>query len=467
MSLRQLASLVRNGTYSPCEIVQAYLDVISSNDDLNAYLTVRAQEAMDEAKALEKARVRGALWGVPIAVKDIIDVAGTPMTAASKLLESNVPTTDAHVVERLKAAGAIIVGKLNTHEFAYGATTTSPHFGPAHNPWSRDRICGGSSGGSASAVAAGLAPGTLGTDTAGSVRVPSALCGVTGLRPTTGRVSNRGVVPVAWSFDTVGPIATTAEDCALIMNAIAGHDPDDPSTVEVAVPNYLDTLSQDLKGLRIGVIRTLFESGINPQVSKTVAQALQAFKALGARVTDIEIPHFESFGSIQQSMQFPQATAVHLRDLRSRLHDYSPDVRARLLVGLFLPASAYVTGQRARRIAATEINQVFRRFDLLAAPTMPIVGPPIGQEMVELDGQYKPYRLSFIRFNSCWSLVGHPVISLPCGQVDGLPVALSLVGRRFDEPAVLRAGHAYQNLTHWHQHTPDGLPRVPQGLQID
>ena len=467
MSLRQLAASVRDGTYSPREIVEAYLHAIASNDHLNAYLYVRAQEAMEEAESLETARSRGPLWGIPIAIKDIIDVAGTPMTGASKLLESNVSTTDAHVVERLKAAGAIIIGKVNTHEFAYGATTTSAHFGPAHNPWASNHICGGSSGGSGSAVAAGLAPGALGTDTAGSVRVPAALCGVTGLRPTMGRVSNRGVIPVAWSFDTVGPIATTAEDCALMMNVIAGHDPQDPSTSDVPVPNYFDGISHGLRDLRIGMVRTLFEEGVDPRVSKAVSSAVSDLKTLGAQVTDVEIPHFESFGVIQQSMQFPQATSVHLENLRTRLGDYGADVRARLLVGLFVPSTTYVTGQRARRIATTVIERVFQDVDLLVAPTMPVVAPPIGQEWVELDGKKMPYRLSLIRFNSCWSLVGLPVVSVPCGQVDNLPVGLALVGRKFDEATVLRAAHAYQMLTNWHQQTPKDLPRLPSELDVN
>ena len=360
MSLSRIAASLRNGEFSPTEIVGSYLNLIEENKDLNAYLSVRGQEAMDEAKALENSDVRGELWGVPIAVKDIIDVAGAPTTAASKLLESNVATTDAHVVQQLKAAGAVILGKLNTHEFAYGAMTTSPHFGPARNPWSRERICGGSSGGSASAVAAGLAAGTLGTDTAGSVRLPSALCGITGLRPTTGRVSNRGTLPVAWSFDTVGPMATSAQDCALMLNVIAGRDAQDPTTLDVPVPNYVSALSQGVKGLRIGVVRTLFESGINPAISQSVAQAIQQLISLGARVKEVEIALFDSFGTIQQAMQFPEAAAVHLHNLRTRLDEYSPDVRARLLVGLFLPPTAYVTGQRARRVAVTQMNRILR-----------------------------------------------------------------------------------------------------------
>ena len=310
MSLRRLANALAKGEVSPSQVVEAYLDALELHQDLNIYLSVRAEEAMADARALEKAGPRGALWGVPVGIKDIIDVAGAPTTAASKILASNVATTDATVVAGLKAAGAIILGKVNTHEFAYGAMTNSPHFGPARNPWDPTRICGGSSGGSGAVVAAGLAAGALGTDTAGSVRVPASLCGVTGLRPTTGRVSNHGVIPVAWSFDTVGPLATTAEDCALLLNATAGHDPKDPSTVDLPVPDYHTALAGDVRGLRVGVVRTLLERDVDPRIEAAVTEAIEVLVSLGAEIRDVEIDHFDAFGPIQQSMQFSTVAAV-------------------------------------------------------------------------------------------------------------------------------------------------------------
>ena len=434
MSLARLAEQLRAGKLSPREAVQSYLDRIEAHAELNAYITVRAEEALAEAEAPQP----GPLYGVPVAVKDVIDVAGAPTTAGSKILTGYVPARDATVVERLRAAGAILLGKLNTHEFAYGATTTSPHFGPARNPWSRDRICGGSSGGSGAAAAAGLAAGTLGTDTAGSIRIPSCFCGVTGLRPTTGLVSNRGVFPVSWTFDAVGPIARSAEDCALLLDAIAG------SRTELA---------GGVRDLRVGVVETLLARS-DSEVAAAVRAAIAELASLGARVEPVEVPLHEEAGTIHQLVMLPEAANIHHEWLRTRLADYGPDVRARLLAGLFLPATAYVTGRRARRWYSERLRPLFDRFDLLAAPTMPIVAPRIGQETVTLDGRELPYRLSVIPFNSPWSLAGLPALSLPCGFVDGLPVGLVLVGRPFAEPTVLRAAHAFQGATDWHDRQP-------------
>jgi aspartyl-tRNA(Asn)/glutamyl-tRNA(Gln) amidotransferase subunit A len=414
---------------------------------------VRAEEALAEADELERAEARGPLWGVPVALKDVIDVAGTPTTAASKVLEGNVPTEDAHVVGRLRAAGAIVLGKLNTHEFAYGATTTSAHFGPARNPWSPDRICGGSSGGSGAAIAAELAPATLGTDTAGSIRIPSSFCGATGLRPSVGRVSNRGVVPVARSFDVVGPIARTAEDCALVLSAIAGLDSADPESVDRPVPPYHERLDQEVSGLRVGVVSALVERA-DPRVAEAVTEALDELRSLGLRLDPASPPFLEQAGTIQQAMQFHEATSAHLERLRTQLADYGDDVRARLLVGLFLPPELYETGRKGRALAREEMRRLFRSFDLLAAPAMPILPPRIGEDSVQQGGEQILYRLALIPYNSPWSLVGAPVAVVPCGLVEGLPVGLALIGPPFGEEIVLRVAHAFQQATAWHELRP-------------
>ncbi len=439
MSVAGLAARLRSRELSPREAVQGYLDRIDLLDGtLNAFITVRAEEALAEADALVEADDRGPLWGVPVAVKDVIDVAGSPTTAGSKILADNVAVADATSVRGLRRAGAVILGKLNTHEFAFGAMTTSPHFGPAHNPWSPDRICGGSSGGSGSAAAADLAAGTLGTDTAGSIRIPSALCGVTGLRPSSGLVSNEGVVPVSWTYDTVGPIARSAEDCGLLLDAIAG------TSVVVA---------GGVEGVRIGVVEALFERA-EPRVAEAVRAAVATLTELGAISEPMEVPGLAEAGTITQLQMLPEATAVHLEWMRTRLEDYGADVRARLLAGLFLPATAYVTGMRARREYCARVNRLFGRFDVLAAPVMPVVAPSIGDDDVELRGERVPYRLALMPFNSPWALAGLPVVSVPCGFVDGLPTGLALVGRRFAEETVLRVGHAYQAVTNWHEQTP-------------
>ena len=457
MSIAGLAARLRAAELSPREAVESYLERIAAVDPLvNAYISLRAEDALAEARALERDKgERGPLFGVPVAVKDVIDVAGVPTTAGSRVLaDAPAASADAAAVERLRAAGAVVIGKLNTHEFAYGATTTSPHFGPARNPWSTERICGGSSGGSGAAAAADLAAGTLGTDTAGSIRIPAAFCGVTGVRPTTGRVSNRGVVPVSWTFDTVGPIARSAEDCALLLEAVAGHDLRDPSTIAVGVPPYASRLGGGVAGLRIGVVEARFEGGIDPRIASAVRAALAELETAGASLIEVQLPLLEQLGTIQQAIQFTEATAAHLPWLRTRLPDYGEDVRARLLTGLFLPPSVYVAGQRARRLAYEGFRAAFAEVDLLAAPTMPVLPPEIGEDTVEVGGTRMAYRLALIPFNSPWSCVGAPVVSVPCGLVDGLPVGLALVGKRFDEETALRAAHTFQQVTDWHEQRP-------------
>jgi aspartyl-tRNA(Asn)/glutamyl-tRNA(Gln) amidotransferase subunit A len=457
MSLAALAARLRAGEVSPREAVQSYLDRIEEiNPRVNAYLQVAGEQALAAAAAAERipANERGALWGVPLGIKDVVDVGGLNTTAASEILRHNVAAQDSTVVARLRAAGAIILGKLNTHEFALGALTTSPHFGPARNPWDTDRVCGGSSGGSGCAMAADLAAGTLGTDTAGSIRIPACFGGISGLRPSTGRVSNAGSVPVSASFDTIGPIARTAEDCALILREIAGSDPRDPSTFDLPVPDYVAGLAGGVKGLRIGLVAQRFERGIDPAVAATVREAVAELEALGATVEAVRPQFTETAGVVHQLVMLPEAAQNHQRWLRECPELYGADVRARLLAGVFLPGTAYVTGQKARRVAFDEARGLFGRYDLLVQPQMPVVPPKIGQELVELDGEQVAYRLALLPFNSPWSLIGLPALSVPAGFVGGLPVGMVLVGPRFGEVAVLRAGHAFQQATDWHERRP-------------
>ena len=450
MTVNALATAIRRGELSPREAVQDALHRIE-RDAHNAFLSVRGDEALAEADAAPD----GPLRGVPLGVKDVIDVAGAPTTAASKVLADNVASADAAVVQRLRRAGAIVVGKLNTHEFAFGASTTSAAFGPALNPWDTERICGGSSGGSGAAVAADLVPGALGTDTAGSIRIPAALCGVTGIRPSTGRVPNRGVVPVSWTYDTVGPLARTAEDCALLLDAIAGPDAADASTTDAVAEPCLDGLARGVEGLRIGVVEHLMgDVPLDVGVREACAEAIAELEGLGARVERVEAGFLRRAEAIQQLVMLPEAAEAHLPWLRTRLAEYGADVRARLLAGLLLPATAAITGQRARRALAEEARPLFERYDVLAAPEMPIVAPRIGEDPVEVGGEPMAYRLSLIPYNSPWSCLGLPTVSVPCGFVGGLPAGLALTGRRLAEATVLRAAHAYQRVTDWHERRP-------------
>lgn len=458
MSLVALAARLRAGELSPREAVQSYLDRIEAiNPTVNAYIHVAGDEALAAADAAARvpAAERGPLWGVPLGVKDVVDVGGMNTTAASEILRHNLAAQDSTAVARLRAAGAIILGKVNTHEFALGAWTTSPHFGPARNPWDNDRICGGSSGGSGCAMAADLAAGTLGTDTAGSIRIPACFGGVTGIRPSTGRVSNAGSVPVSATFDTIGPIARSAEDCALLLRTIAGADERDPSTFDLPVPDYVAGLAGGVKGLRIGLVAQRFESGIDPAVAATVREAVAELEALGATVEAVRPRFTETAGVVHQLVMLPEAAQNHQRWLRECPELYGADVRARLLAGVFLPAPAYATGQKARRVAFDEARELFQRYDLLVQPQMPVVPPRIGQVEVDLGpGEQLAYRLALLPFNSPWSLIGLPALSVPAGFVGGLPVGMLIAGPRFGESVVLRAGHAFQQATDWHERRP-------------
>lgn len=365
--------------------------------------------------------------GPVVAMKDVIDVAGMPTTAASKVLYRE-PSEDAECVARLRAAGATIAGKLNTHEFAFGALTTSPHFGPALNPWNPEHVCGGSSGGSGAAVAGGLVDASLGTDTAGSVRIPAAFCGVTGMRPTWGLVPTRGVVPTAWSLDTVGPVARTAEECEWLLETMAGATLEG----ERAVDN-----------LRIGAVSSLFEAA-EPAVASLCEKAVAEL----GRAEPVTLPLHDEMSTITQLVMLPEAANAHLPWLRTRLADYGADVRARLLAGLLLPPTAYVTGLRGRRWAREEHERALGGFDLLVAPAMPITAP-------RLDAIPEDYRLLLMPYNSPAALLGLPAITVPCGFVDGLPVGLSLMGRRGEDATPLAAAKAFQRATDWHTRRPE------------
>ena len=377
-------------------------------DELNAFLYGGPQEGE-----------------LTVGVKDVIDVAGMPTTAASRILQ-RLPDRDATCVARVRAAGAAIVGKLNTHEFAYGAITNSPHFGPALNPWNREHTTGGSSGGSGAAVAAGLVDAAISTDTAGSIRIPAAFCGVTGHRPTIGLVPTDGVFPTAWSLDTVGPIARSALECRRMLELMADRP-----------------LGNRPRDLRIGVVTALFDRA-DPGVA---ALCEAAVRERPGRAEPVAIPLHDELCTITQLVLLPEATARHLPWLRTRLGDYGPDVRARLLAGLFLPATAHLTGLRARRWARDEFERELGRYDLLVAPAMPRTAP-------RLDSIPPEYRLDLMPYNSPPALLGMPVTVVPCGEVGGLPASLALWGRRGEDGVPLGAAEELQRGTDWHLRRP-------------
>jgi aspartyl-tRNA(Asn)/glutamyl-tRNA(Gln) amidotransferase subunit A len=455
LSIAQAANLIRRKDLSPVELAQACLERIGSLDArLRAFITVTREQALVAAQraasAIALGNLKGPLHGIPLALKDLFDTAGVRTTAGSKIMADRVPREDAEATARLKAAGAVILGKLNMHEFAYGATGVNPHYGAALNPWDPTRISGGSSSGSGAAVAAGMALGALGTDTGGSVRIPAALCGITGLKPTYGRVSRRGVIPLSWALDHVGPMARTAIDAALILKAIAGHDPGDETSSEEPVPDYAKMLEDPrLRGLRVGVPHEYFFDVVDAEVLAAVRGAISALGEMGAQVSEVSLPQIAEAPAAVNAIMLPEALAYHRRWLAERPQDYGDDVRSRLEMGLLYPAVSYIEAQRLRSLIVKKWRErVFDRVDLLAVPTTPVPAP--GLEEGDLQAT-----LTLVRFTNPFNLVGLPAVSVPCGFTSGgLPIGLQLVGRWFEEGTVLAAAHAYQQATDWHKRVP-------------
>lgn len=454
LTLGGAARLIKSRELSPVELTEACLERTASIDgELNAFITLSGEEARRDAqratKEIADGNYRGPLHGIPMALKDLFSVAGVRMTAGSKIMAEHVPDEDAEVVRRLRDAGAIITGKLNMHEFAYGATGVNPHYGPALNPWDTSRITGGSSSGSGAAVAGGECLASLGTDTGGSVRIPSALCGIVGLKPTFGRVSRRGVVPLSWSLDHVGPMTRTVEDAAVLLQAIAGHDPQDPYSAHEPVPDFGESLDAGARGLRIGIPDSYFFDDSTPEVASLVRAAIEHLESLGAEVEEVSLPRIGEIGPAVTSMMLPEALAYHQKWLNERPDDYGESVRFRLELATTISAVAYVQAQRFRSLVAGEWSEnVFSRFDLVAAPVTAIAAPKV--EEGELGTT-----LNLIRLTNPFNLLGVPAISVPCGFTeDGLPVGLHLAGRWFNEATVLRAARAYEQSTDWHKRRP-------------
>jgi aspartyl-tRNA(Asn)/glutamyl-tRNA(Gln) amidotransferase subunit A len=461
-SMTELARLIATKAVSPVEVVRTHLDRIAERDGtFKAFITVCGDAAMEAARAAEAALVAdgpaGPLHGVPIALKDLFNTAGVRTTGGSRILAESVPSTDATVVSRLRGAGAIVLGKLNMHEFAYGPEGLNDHYGHARNPWDagQARIAGGSSSGSGVAVAAGLAPGALGSDTGGSVRIPASLCGITGLKPTYGRVSRAGVLPLAWSMDHVGPMTRTAADCALMLGPMAGYDPADPSTSVLPVPDYTAALTGEIKGLRVGVLRAGFLEAADPEVAAAVESAARALERLGAVVDEAAIEHVERVPAATFAIVAAEALAYHAGWLRARGGEYQPDVAERLRTGVVVSAADYVRAQQARALVRAAVDQALARRDVLLAPTTAVTATAVGERTVEIRGERADVRASLLRFTRPFNFSGHPACSVPCGTSSaGLPIGMQFVGRPFDEVTVLRAADAWQRASDWHARRP-------------
>lgn len=455
-----LSPLIRARQVSPVEVVEAALERIAAVDkQLNAFITVTAGEARAAARVAEREIAggtwRGPLHGIPVALKDLFAVAGVPTTNGSRIFKDAVSPHDATVTARLRAAGAVLVGKTNLHEFAMGSTTNNPHFGTCHNPWNLEHIPGGSSGGSGAAVAASLCLGALGSDTGGSVRGPACQCGIVGLKPTYGLVSRHGMFPLSWSLDHAGPLAKTVRDTALLLGAIAGHDPRDPSSANVAIPDYTAGLEAGVRGLRVGVPREYFFERSTEEVERMVREAIGVLEQLGATIEEVSVPHIEVAAAAGMTIISVEAAEIHARWLRTRPEDYGADVRPRLQMGALFRGIDYARAQRIRSLIQREFREVMSRVDVFVSPNNPVPPPRIDQPMVAVRGKEIWVMSLMPSLTIPHNLTGYPALTVPCGLgASGVPVGLQIVGRPFEEVTVFRAAHAYEQATEWHRRRP-------------
>jgi len=447
---------------SSVELCVSVLDQIDRlQGALNAYITVRERnEVIAEARLVDSRRADGEtfgpLAGIPMGIKDNFATAGLRTTAGSKILADWIPQHDATVVRKLREAGGILVGKHNLHEFADGPTNDNPHFGRPLNPWDRSRMSGGSSGGSAVALATGQCLGAVGTDTGGSIRTPAAFCGVVGLKPTYGLVSRAGVVPFSWSLDHAGPMARTVTDAAILLKVIEGHDPADTGSLAVPSVDPLAEIDRGLRGLVFGVETTYFTKWMSRGVGEVFSNALGQIEALGGAVEEVQLPAMRSAPAAELAILFPEAAALHARNLDERAEDYGQDVRLSLLSGRLYRAVDYVLAQRVRSRLKRDLRESFERIDILFTPTVVIEPPAWGAAAISLEGGESHEVLeTLVRCLAPFNLSGYPAISIPAGTGDlGLPIAVQLVGRPFAERELFRAARDLERAFAPHKRTP-------------
>ncbi len=475
-----------HGELTSVELTQAVLDrIVAVENQIQAYLTLAPELALEQAREADERRARGEdtpLLGIPLAIKDVVCVEGLPCTCGSRILEEFVPPYNATVVERLRAAGCVILGKTNMDEFAMGSSTENSAFFPTRNPWDLDRVPGGSSGGSAAAVASGMALGALGTDTGGSIRQPASLCGVVGIKPSYGRVSRYGLVAFASSLDQIGPFARDVRDAAILLSIIAGHDPRDSTSMPLPVPDYVSALNADhLQGIRIGVPREYFVAGVQPEVAKAVQAAIEVMRGLGAQVREVSLPHTDYGLPVYYIIAPAEASANLARydGMRYGLRVQSPEgmwetyrqtrgagfgseVKRRIMLGTYALSAGYydayyLKAQQVRTLIKGDFDAVFDAVDVIACPVAPTTAFKIGEKV---DDPLQMY-LSDVFTLNC-NLAGICGISLPCGfDQDHLPIGLQLLGPAFGEEIVLRVAHAYEQATEWHTYR----PQIPASLE--
>ena len=425
---------------------------------VNAFITVTGEHALAQAdqadKELSAGQDRGPLHGIPIALKDVYATAGIRTTVGSLLFRDHVPEADSAVTEKLAAAGAVMVGKTNMHELAYGVTSSNPHFGPVRNPWDLNCVPGGSSGGSAAAVAARMCFMAMGSDTGASIRIPAAFCNLVGLKPTYGRVSRRGIMPLDFSLDHMGPITLTVRDAAICLQATAGVDPLDDTSSPEPVDDYVPPAQVSLEGVRIGVPENFYFDGIDPAAQSTTRQMVQLAAGLGAKVEIIRVPDIMALNTAARVILLSEASAAMER-FQHRRAEIGEDVQAMFDQGRFLAATDYVNAQRARRVFRDQFLEIFRRVDVMFTPASPTAAQPIGQKTVRIGDVDEDFRLATTRFARAINLLGFPALSMPCGfDARRMPLGLQIIAGPFEEKRLLAVAAALEDVTDFHKQTP-------------
>ena len=479
LTLTELAAGLRSKDFSSVELTQAYLERIQRHTKLNAFVTVSAELALDQARAADQRLANGdatPLTGIPVAQKDIFCTLGVKTSCGSKMLDNFIAPYNATVIDHFNHAGAVMLGKLNMDEFAMGSSNETSYYGITPNPWNTERVPGGSSGGSAVAVAGRLAPAATGTDTGGSIRQPAALCGITGLKPTYGRVSRYGMIAYASSLDQGGPMARSAADAALLMQVMAGFDPKDSTSVDQAVPDYSAHLNDDLQGLKIGVPKQFFSADLNPQMAGTIQNAIAEYQKMGANIQEVDMPMLELaipayyvIASAECSSNLSRYDGVrfghrcqnpeNLNDLytRSRGEAFGAEVKRRILMGTYALSAGYydayyLKAQQVRRLISEDFKRALTSVDVLMGPVTPSPAFRIGEKTGDPVQMY----LEDI-YTIAINLAGLPALSIPAGFIDGMPVGLQVIGNYFSEAQLLNIGHRYQQITDWHLKVPKGF----------
>ncbi len=469
LSIAGANSLIQSGSLSSVELTTQFLERISRlNPELNLYLTVDGEGALACAERAEKeiraGRYRGRLHGIPFSIKDNLLTKGLRTTAGSGILADWVPSYDATVIAKLRAAGAIILGKTNMDEWALGGATVNAHYGPAHNPWDPSRITGGSSGGSAAAVASSMCLASIGTDSAQSVRNPAAICGVAGLKATYGRVSRFGGVPGTGGFSTdhFGVLTKTVEDCAIVLQAIAGYDPQDPTSANEPVPDYSLGLGADIRDLKAGIIKGYFDDILIGEVKDIFAAALKTLQSIGLKIEEVEVPYMDLIPAVKNCTSRVENAVAHEHYLRTRPRDYSPGVLYAYATALLTPATTYVTAQRVRRVICRQFDEALDRVQVLVVPTIAHPTPTIEESQrgsMSIDGREIKLQDSRGSLNSLctipFNITGLPALSVCCGFTSsGMPVGLQIASRAFQEETVLQVAHAYEQASQWYAKRP-------------